>query len=322
MRDSPELTWLRLSRLPGIGPKTLWSLHQAASAGSVAVPDLLQASNPPRSAQPLLGKLKGMLEQQEADRVAEELDALCARRVALLHPDAPCCPSGVLAHGAELGIPPVLFTRGHLPIACTRSVAVVGSRNVEEDGLEFADRLASELAASGLNVVSGYARGVDATAHAGALRAGGTTTMVLALGILNFEARSELKPLFSATNSLIVSQFHPRARWMARQAMARNKLVCAMSGVLVVVASGPERDGQGRHSGTFDAAKTALAMGLPVLVLSPRALRNPPLGNAVLLREGARELFPEHAAEQVIEAASAMAGIAPRPAMPGQYAMF
>lgn len=323
MRDSPEFAWLRLSRLPGIGPKALWTLHQAAAAESVTVCELLGAGRPQLTpaAVRLLDKIRSLLDQQPAEPLAEELSSLHERRVRVLHPDDPCYPAGVVRHGDAFAIPPVLFARGHLPIAGAPSAAIVGSRNVEEDGLEFARRLAGELAQAGLSVASGYAKGVDSAAHVGALAAGGTTAMVLSLGILNFEARSEVKPLFSASNALVLSQFHPRARWLARNAMARNKLVCALASVLVVVASGPERDGQGRHSGTFDAAKTALAMGLPVFVLSPRALRNPPLGNAVLLREGARELFPEHTAEQVMEAVSAPSGLS-RTATPGQYAMF
>jgi predicted Rossmann fold nucleotide-binding protein DprA/Smf involved in DNA uptake len=161
--------------------------------------------------------------------------------------------------------------------------------------------LAAQLASEGLNVVSGYAKGADMAGHTASLAASGTTTITLSLGILNFEAKSEIKPLLTSTNTLILSQFHPRARWMARNAMARNKLVCALSKAVVVVASAPEMDEQGRASRTFDAARTALAMDIPVFVLSPRALRHPPVGNAALIQIGCRELFAEDAAAQINE---------------------
>ncbi|GAI86296.1 unnamed protein product, partial [marine sediment metagenome] len=72
-------------------------------------------------------------------------------------------------------------------------------------------------------------------------------------------------------------------------AMARNKLVCAMSKAIVVIASGPERDNQGKMSGTFDAGKSALKMNIPVFVLSPQVLKPTPKGNIDLIDLGGIE---------------------------------
>lgn len=122
---------------------------------------------------------------------------------------------------------------------------------------------------------------------------------MLSLGILNFEARKEFKPWFTATNTLVLSQFSPQAGWFARQAMARNELVCRLAQAVIVIASGPERDDRGRMSGTFAAAQCAFQLGLPVFVLSPQVLPQCPPGNADLLQLGALELFPDRAAAQV-----------------------
>ncbi|MFL5384243.1 MAG: DNA-processing protein DprA [Longimicrobiaceae bacterium] len=300
MNETDGFFWLRLDRLPGIGPKMLWRLYTAAAARSLKVSDFLYGASGP-VAERECARVRDLLAAQEMAPIEEEYATLQARRVTVLHPDHHLFPSGVVRHGAEFGLPPVLFTRGHLPLATTEGVAIVGSRMIEDDGIEFANRMAGDLARDGLNVVSGYAKGADMAGHLGSLRAGGTTTIALSLGILNFEAKSEIKPLLTTANTLIVSQFHPRARWMARNAMARNKLVCAMSRAVVVVASGPELDEQGRASGTFDTARTALAMGVPVFVLSPRALRHPPVGNAALIRTGCRELLPDDATAQIRE---------------------
>lgn len=297
MNETDGFFWLRLSRLPGVGPKLLWRLHAAAAARSLTVHEFVDCASGP--AERDMARMRDLLAAQDTAPLAEEHSALQARRVTILHPDHPCFPSGVIRNGAEFGVPPVLFTRGHLSLAAAQSVAIVGSRTIEEDGIEFAGRVAGDLARDGLNVVSGYAKGADMAGHLGSLRADGTTTIALSLGILNFEAKSEIKPLLTATNTLIVSQFHPRARWMARNAMARNKLVCSMSRAVIVVASGPEMDDQGRASGTFDTARTSLAMGVPVFVLSPRAFRHPPLGNAALIRMGCRELLVEDAISQI-----------------------
>jgi DNA processing protein len=312
-----DFTWLRLIRLPGIGPKTLWKLHAAAAARSVPLWELVSDAEGV-AADRDVARVHDLLSQQDVDPVTEEHAALRSRQVALLHPDHPEYPPALVQHGLGHGLPPVLFARGHLPLARAAGIATAGSRTIEEDGIEFARSLAAELAGEGLNVVSGYAKGAGMAGHTGALRAGGTTTIALGLGILNFEAKSEIKPLLTDANTLVLSQFHPRARWMARNAMARNQLVCALSRAVVVIAAAPELDEQGRASGTFDTAKTALAMGVPVFVLSPGALRNPPAGNATLIRMGCRELFPEQAAAQlrgVLQGRSVSRDLEPQVAM-------
>ncbi|HET7229360.1 MAG TPA: DNA-processing protein DprA [Longimicrobium sp.] len=298
MTDPNDFFWFRLSRLPGVGPKTLWKVQRAAAARSLPLPELLTDASGP-AAEREVCRIQALLAEQDADELEVELSALAAHRVSLLHPDHAQCPAGVLEHGVDFGLPPLLFARGHLPIARSAGVAIVGSRTIEPDGVEFAQQLSEGLAVHGLNIVSRYARGADMAGHTGALRAGGTTTIALGLGILNFEAKSEIKPLLTATNTLILSQFHPRARWMARNAMASNKLACALSRAIVVITSGPELDDLGRASGTFDTARTGLAMGIPVFVLSPQALRNPPPGNAALIQMGCTELLPDGAMEQI-----------------------
>ena len=75
--------------------------------------------------------------------------------------------------------PPVLWTRGHVDALSVPSVAIVGSRAASPYGLAVAGQLAADLAARGLAIVSGLARGVDSAAHRGALSAGGVTIAVL-----------------------------------------------------------------------------------------------------------------------------------------------
>lgn len=299
MNDSDGFFWFRLSRLSGVGPKTLWRLNGAAGAHSLTLRELIEGAAEP-VVEREVPRVRSLFADQDKAPLEEYAD-LQARHVSILHPGHPCFPPGVLRYGADFGVPPVLFARGHLPLARAAGVAIVGSRTIEEDGIEFARGLAAELAGKGLNFVAGYAKGADMAGHTASLREGGTTTIALSLGILNFEAKSDLKPLLTPTNALVLSQFHPRARWMARNAMGRNKLICALSKAVVVIASGPEMDDQGRASTAFDAARTALAMKIPVFVLSPGALRHPPLGNETLIRMGCREMLAESAAAQIGE---------------------
>lgn len=289
--------WYLLGRLPGVGPKTLWRLHADAAAGGLGecVASSAISGHESRGA----AEIARARMDFDASDVDAELAALDTRRVTLLHPDRPDYPERLAERSRAAAIPPVLLARGHVPLLRAPSVAIVGSRSADDATLALTATIARDLSAAGYNIVSGYAKGIDSTAHATALESGGTTTIVLSLGILNFEAKQSFKALFTASNTLVVSQFHPRARWMGRNAMARNKLVCALSNAVVVVSSGPERDEKGRSSGTFDAAVSGLDMGVPVFAVSPDAFDHPPAGNAALLRRGCRELLPNDIAGQI-----------------------
>lgn len=296
-----DFIWYRLTRLQGVGPKSLWTLFDYAyrtrsqvselvADPNFFVPDLLKGQ-----------KLDFLLAQQDFDLLSVEYNSLLAQRVKVLHPQHEAFPQRIIEYGRKFDIPPILFVRGYLPLMQANSISIVGSRHIADDGLELAEILAKDLARQGFNVVSGYAKGVDSQAHYGALAVEGTTTIVLSLGILNFEAKKEFKPLFTSSNTLVVSQFSPNEKWLARNAMARNGLVCALSDALVVIASGPEIDDMGKMSGTFDAAKKALNMGLTVFVVSPSYFSNPPQGNIALIQLGCRELIPAMGITQIIK---------------------
>ena len=77
--------------------------------------------------------------------------------------------------------------------------------------------------------------------------------------------------------------------------------MCGLSKAVVVIESGVERDTQGKMSGTFNAAKTALDMALPLFVLNPSCLDNPPKGNAVLIELGGYSLDPVKGAVEIVE---------------------
>ena len=206
-----------------------------------------------------------------------------------------------------LEIAPMLFIKGRRKLLTSDGVEfiypIVGSRNVSDTGIRVARKLASELANAELNIVSGYAKGVDSEAHLGALAAEGTTTMVLPYGIKELRQKSAFKDFDWQRDVLVVSQFDPAVKWLARNAMIRNKLICALSKVVVVIESGLERDLQGKMSGTFNTAQTAFSMNLPLFVLNPECFDNPPKGNADLINLGGKCFDPDDGTEEIISAA-------------------
>lgn len=206
--------------------------------------------------------------------------------------------------------PPILFCRGRVSLLNSDSVAVVGSRDAAADVLEITQAIARSLAASGKNVVSGYAKGVDTSAHLGALAGGGTTTAVLSCGVRQIRPKQELQGEHDLENGLLwLSQFKPNEPWSGRNAMIRNKLVCGLSRAVVVVQAGPEQDENGRMSGTFDAAKTALKFNLPVLVLSPKFFAAAPRGNVQLIQKGATEITDYAEVAELVNSAKAIGNV-------------
>lgn len=292
--------WFKLARVKGVGAKFLWDVYNFTKQESISLSALLVDSQ--RSSFDIPTKLRMKLnlsQEQDYEELCKAYENLENNRVKILHPESPDFPERLKQYGWKYGIPPLLYARGHTPLAKAKSISIVGSRNIEKEALLIASELAKELAREGFNVVSGYAKGVDSTAHLGALEAEGTTTIVLSLGILNFRAKKDFKPLFSRYNTLVLSQFNPTSKWLARNAMARNKLVCALSDAIIVIASGREIDDRGRMSGTFDAAKSAIAMNIPVFVLSPQCFTRTPQGNSDLIKLGCCEVLPKDCVKQI-----------------------
>jgi DNA processing protein len=281
------LLWLRLYRTPGLGPKRLHGMYQKLGGRPLTESDLDRLN-----ADEWRKKLhhKGI---PSAEAVAAEYERLRNSGVEVVHLGHPAYPPPALAR-LRNEAPPLLFCRGRVDLLSAPSVAVVGARHADARALAIAERLGKGLARQGWNVLSGYAAGVDDRAHLGALRAGGTTTLVLSMGILRFTPRASLRENSGDDERwLVISQFAPEIGWQARLAMTRNDLVCALAEAVVVVASGvptPEK-----ASGTFAAGLTALRLGVPLFVVRPEALGpEPPPGNAELLARGGTALDPNH----------------------------
>ena len=296
MKIERDYFWFRLFKTRGIGPKSLISIAKILEKENCH-PEMLPRSQSDLSIQfPELSKiLNGKIRAEDSDKAYTEYEQLKMQGVEFIYPRHPDFPPHLLE------IAPMLFIKGQRKLLTSDGVAIVGSRNVSDTGTRIARQLAAELANAGLNVVSGYAKGVDSEAHLGALAAEGTTTVVLPYGIKELRQKSAFREFDWQRDVLAVSQFDPAVKWLARNAMARNKLVCALSKAVVVVESGPEKDSQGKMSGTFNTAQTALNMSLPLFVLDPKCFDNPPKGNRDLIDLGGKPLDPDGGAEEVVK---------------------
>jgi DNA processing protein len=161
------------------------------------------------------------------------------------------------------------------------AIAIVGSRAASAVAIETASRLAADVAAAGITVVSGLARGVDSVAHRAALRSG-RTIAVLGSG-LDLVYPSEHRALAEeiAQTGLIVSEFPPGTPPLKHHFPMRNRLISGLSRAVVVIEASEK-------SGSLITASCALEQGRDVMVVPGNVLTGRNKGGHALLRDGAK----------------------------------
>lgn len=178
--------------------------------------------------------------------------------------------------------PPVLWCRGDPAHLLRTSVAIVGARSGSSYAQEVAARLAHDLAARGLVVTSGLARGVDAAAHRGALAGRGTTVAVLGCGA-DIVYPAEHTPLAGeiAGSGAVISEFAPGTQPLPRFFPRRNRVISGLSRAVIVIEAGEK-------SGSLITARCALEQGRDVLAVPGTVLSGRSKGSNALIRDGAR----------------------------------
>lgn len=297
MTTTEERAWCSIADAKGIGSKTLWSIAEYLSERQQTASWLLEHPDEIKSL------LKGRsIQSATEDPTAYATDDVDEERVWILHPLHHDFPIRLRMLKERASLPALLYARGNTRLLQKPGVAIVGARNAGDMEREIAVTLASELGRRGINVTSGYAKGIDMAAHYGSLQGNGTTSIVLSEGINRFRSKPELREFFTSENTVVVSQFQPNTRWAKHFAMTRNKLVCALSHAVVVVVSRPERDSEGRMSGTFDAGVTAIEMGITAFTVEPSVFDGQPEGNKQLIARGCRAWDPSDGAEPIVAA--------------------
>lgn len=175
-----------------------------------------------------------------------------------------------------------LWVAGELDALAAPTVAIVGTRYPSDDGRRLAHRMAADLGAAGVCVISGLALGIDAAAHQGALAAGAMTLGVLGGGHDHFfpPRNADLARRIVASGGAVLSPFMPDQPALPWQFLARNGVVAALAdGVVVIEAAG--------RSGALNTASWAADRGIPVMAVPGDVDRPKVAGCLTLIREGA-----------------------------------
>ena len=209
---------------------------------------------------------------------AKELDKVRAAGAEIVTFHDPRYPRSL----KEIYDPPILlYARGRPDLLGAFQLAVVGSRRPSPYGNAVAERLSSELAAAGLVISSGMARGIDTAAHRGALRAGGDTIAVLGCGVeVIYPAENRKLAAEIAVKGLLVSEFPMGTVAFPQNFPIRNRIISGMSlGVMVVEAA--------QYSGSLITARLALDQGREVYAVPGNIVSKLSWGPNLLIKQGA-----------------------------------
>ncbi|MCP4822771.1 MAG: DNA-protecting protein DprA [Shimia sp.] len=291
--EEARLTRLRLLRSRRVGPTTYHRLmreHGSAEAALNALPDIARTAGVPRYTPTSI---------DDAKRELNDGRALGARPLFFEEADYPALLKEIP------DAPPMLWCLGNTALSSNPTVAIIGARNASSLGLRMARRLASELGEAGLTVVSGLARGIDATAHEASLDTG--TVAVYAGGLArpypskNIDLAKQI-----ATQGLCLSEQRPDMEPRARHFPARNRIISGLVRAVVVVEAASK-------SGSLLTARIALDQGRDVLAVPSHPFDARAAGANILIRDGASLV---RGADDVLEVLHTLPIRTPRTAEP------
>ncbi|NLJ41043.1 MAG: DNA-protecting protein DprA [Clostridiales bacterium] len=273
-----KVYWVWLSQIPGIGAKRFHLLLERFG-DPIKVWDA--ASEELFSLSPVLGKnvVSDIINQRQdkiLDKIYESLRSSQYRIITLLDQEYPYLLSQIYDP------PPILYCKGRRVQDNYFGISIVGSRRSTGYGRQMAERFGYELAKAGIIVVSGLARGIDAMAHFGALRAGGATVGVLGCGIDRVYP-PENKKLFKIMEEegTILTEYPPGTSPLAGNFPARNRIISGMTNGTMVIEAGLK-------SGSLITVDFALEQGREVYALPGNISIDQSAGTNKLLKEGAK----------------------------------
>jgi DNA processing protein len=263
-----RLAWLRLIRSENVGPVTFQQLQNrfgSVEAALDVLPSLARGAG-------IAAKITSLAQAEDELEATEQLGA---RLVASVEPDYP----PLLNHIS--GAPPLVTIAGGENLNWSRTVGMVGARNASTAGQKMTRMLAQDLGEARYVVVSGLARGIDASAHKASLDTG--TIAVLAGGMDHIYPDENIplaRDIIGAGGALITEMplgWEPRARDFPR----RNRLISGLSlGIVVVEAA--------KRSGSLITARLALEQNREVFAVPGSPLDPRAEGGNGLIQQGAK----------------------------------
>jgi DNA processing protein len=268
MDDLEKIAWLRLIRTENVGPITFYSLMQrfgTARKALEALPTLSRRG----------GRLKDLKIYPENAAYAE-MEALSKIGGRMIFAAEPIYP---ISLSAIEDAPPVLTTLGNPKLLNRPAIGIVGARNASLNGGKFAHKLAKDLGDGGQMVVSGLARGIDTSAHTGALETG---TIAAVAGGIDIIYPPENKKLYEqiVSEGCIVAESPLGMEPMAKHFPKRNRIISGLSaGVVVVEAT--------LKSGSLITARLAAEQGRDVYAVPGHPFDPRAAGPNKLIQDGA-----------------------------------
>lgn len=268
--------WLGFNMVKGIGPAKVRRLLEHFGSLQVAweaAPLELAASGLDRRS------LESLLSARNRVQLEQLVERLEKTGVRALTWEMPEYPRNLLNIDAP---PPVLFVKGELKPEDDWAVAMVGTRQATPYGREAARELAAGLAANGVTVVSGLARGIDAVAHRAALEAGGRTIAVLGCGVDTIypPEHHELAQAIQQAGAL-VSDYALGTPPEAANFPPRNRIISGLAKGVVVVEAGEE-------SGALITTEFALEQSREVFAVPGNITQRASRGPNKLIQNGAK----------------------------------
>lgn len=268
--------WLGLCHIPGLGTrgalKVIGAFGSPERAYAASLTELESCGVPGSVARDITAQ-RGLA---EAAREIERATLLGSRIVVASSGEYPA----VLR---QIPDPPLaLYVTGDAKAIANHSIAVVGTRRPSAYGSSVAHRLAGDLAARRLTIVSGLARGVDSAAHRGAIEAGGTTVAVLGSG-LDVVYPKENKKLAEkiASCGAVISEFPLGTSPAPENFPIRNRIISGLSlGVVIVEAA--------EYSGSLITARLALEQNREVFAVPGNITSAQSFGPNLLIKQGAK----------------------------------
>lgn len=278
LSEAEKCAWLRLIRSERVGPITFYKLLEqfgTAEAALKALPDLAKNGG---------AKRFRLCTRPDAEAELERIEAAGATLIARSEPNYP----RLLAHIEDA--PPLLCARGHPHLLRKKTVGIVGTRNASINGQRIAAGFAECFGASGFLVASGMARGIDTSAHEGALATG--TVAVLAGGV-DIVYPKENQTLYEriCETGVVISEMPVGTVPQARHFPRRNRIISgAARGIIVVEAA--------KRSGSLITARMALEQNREVFAIPGSPLDPRAKGTNELIRQGAHL---SESAEEIIQ---------------------